>query len=356
MDLSLCARFGFDESRIREMLSACGLLGADNHVLVEELQKRVIGPNIGQIVDDFYAALGQSAEFTRVAPDPSIIDGLKRTQEKYLLSLGRDLDTPGYFEDRLRIGSTHQRVGISLATYQGFFCLLQTLLIDNVEFGQPEDDKVARELVKFIIRITSLDMALAIETYNAEKMIDLERSIHSARCKEMQLRHDLETDSLTGTYTRKYSLESLEANLDKAQQSGSPLSVVMADLDHFKQINDTYGHYVGDRLLKAVASRMMKASRETDVIGRYGGEEFMVIYCDTAIDHAVDLAKRMCQHISADPVHVDDHIVPITMSLGVAQAAPDDDAVSLAVRADKALYLAKESGRNTVRSELDPRP
>ena len=338
------------------MLVACGLIGADNHVLVEVLQKRVIGPNIDQIVDDFYAALGRSAEFGKVAPDTSIVDRLKRTQRQYLLSLGRNYDTPGYFEDRLRVGSTHQRVGIPLATYQGFFCLLQTLLIDNVELGPREDDEAARELVKFIIRITSLDMALAIETYNAEKMIDLERSIHSIRRKEQQLRHDLQTDSLTGTYTRKFSLESLEANLDKAQRSGSPLSVVMADLDHFKKINDTYGHYVGDRLLKAVASRMMKTSRKTDVIGRYGGEEFMVIYCDTTIDHAVDLAKRMCQHISADPVHVDDHIVPITMSLGVAQAGPDDDAVSLAVRADKALYLAKESGRNTVRSELDPRP
>ena len=335
------------------MLADAGLGGADNHALAEELQRRVIRPNIDQIVEDFYSVLRQSEEFRRVAPEPIVVDRLKVTQKQYLLTLGMDYDSPEYFEDRLRVGSTHRRVGVSLSTYQSFFCFLQTLLIDNVEIGGRERERTNRDLLKFIIRITSLDMALAIETYHAEHVVHLQRSIHSISCKEQQLRLDLQTDSLTGTYTRKYSLESLKAQLAAAQSSGKPLSVVMADLDHFKQINDTYGHYVGDRLLHAVASRMLKAARESDVIGRYGGEEFMLIFFDTAIEHAVDLARRICLHVSADPVHVDHHVVPITISLGVAQAAPGDDAVSLAVRADKALYLAKESGRNAVRSELD---
>ena len=134
MNKSLCARLGFDDARIHEMLVTSGLVGADNHALVEELQKRVIRPNIDKLVDDFYAVLGQSEEFRRIAPDGSVVDRLKVTQKQYLLTLGKDYDSPGYFEDRLRVGSTHRRVGVSLATYQGFFCFLQTLLIDNVPY------------------------------------------------------------------------------------------------------------------------------------------------------------------------------------------------------------------------------
>ena len=352
MGQSLCQRFGFDRIRIQNLLRLAGLSGSENLYFAGQLHDLVIRPNIDRIVDDFYSLLEQHQAFRKIVPDPLQVDRLKATQRQYLLTLGQQYSDPDYFEKRLIIGAVHRRVGVSLSLYQCFYSHLQALLIASIPAGQYVDEKSQRDLINFIIRITSLDMMLAIEVYHSEKVVDLEHSIRSMKSEGDRLRRSLQTDSLTGVFSRQHALGILKERLSDARH-GNALSVVMADLDDFKQINDRYGHLVGDRLLQAVAARMVKTSREKDIVGRYGGEEFIMIFADTEINQAVHLATRICRQVAADPVHVENHIIPVTVSLGVAEARPNDDSTSLSVRADDALYLAKDSGKNTVRSELE---
>jgi diguanylate cyclase (GGDEF)-like protein len=203
-------------------------------------------------------------------------------------------------------------------------------------------------MIQFIIKVTALDMSLAVETYYTDKVVSLERSIDSMRGEGELLRKNLRTDSLTKLCSRDFSIQVLKEALESSQQNGRPLSVVMADLDHFKSVNDHYGHLVGDQVLGTVAARISCDARERDTMGRYGGEEFLIILEHTGLADAMQVAERIRKEVGANPVHVDDITVPVTISLGVAEACDNDDAKSLTARADRALYAAKAAGRNRV--------
>ena len=158
---------------------------------------------------------------------------------------------------------------------------------------------------------------------------------------------------MTRVHSRDYVVRALAEKMNIAQAGGEPLSVVMADLDHFKEINDTHGHIVGDQVLHDVATRMVSAARSTDIVGRYGGEEFLIIFEGAARDVARDLAERIRIRVLADPFNENSEQLFLTVSLGVAEARPGEGVESLIERADRALYEAKAAGRNRVRTELD---
>jgi two-component system cell cycle response regulator len=132
-----------------------------------------------------------------------------------------------------------------------------------------------------------------------------------------------------------------------------PVSVMMFDIDHFKRVNDTYGHASGDEVLKALAQRVSGGIRDFDLLARYGGEEFVVIMPSTPADHALMVAERLCRIIGAEPFEASGSETPlaITASIGVATTTnPVEAAAALLERADTALYQAKDGGRNQVRS------
>ena len=352
MNQSLCARFNFGDANIAERLRCVDLTSLGDHTMAMQLQSRVIQPNIDGIIDDFYAGLSKHPVFQELVRGHAQVDRLKITQRQYLLSLGRQFDTPHYFETRLQVGSAHQRAGVSLSLYQSYYCLIQNLLIRKI----PADIRDAHEsftnLVQFILKITALDMSLAIETYHIDTVSNLEQRIVSIRGEGDVLRRNLRTDSLTQLCSRAFSIRLLKDKLADALASERALSVVMADLDHFKSINDNHGHIVGDRILKDVATRMESGARACDVIGRYGGEEFILVLDNAALDVAYALAERIRTRVAADPVHKGSIDLQVTLSLGVAQARSGDNAESLISRADTALYAAKKAGRNCVRTEL----
>ena len=157
-------------------------------------------------------------------------------------------------------------------------------------------------------------------------------------------------DGLTGTYNRRYFMELAQRAFDNARRFSQPLTALMLDVDHFKSVNDRFGHHVGDQVLRALADRCRKALRSIDVLGRYGGEEFAVLLPGTGRQPAATvLAERLRQAIAEEPVQTDAGPVSITVSVGVAamdDATADPDA--LFQRADAALYDAKQSGRNRV--------
>ncbi|MGC3985118.1 MAG: GGDEF domain-containing protein [Pseudorhodoferax sp.] len=151
-------------------------------------------------------------------------------------------------------------------------------------------------------------------------------------------------DPLTGALNRQALMESLERERARSGRSGQPFSVAMLDVDHFKAINDTHGHPVGDRVLVHLCRRMAALVRPNDVVARYGGEEFMIVMPDTTL-RAAQLAG---QRILAQAVQVDDHALPaFTISIGLAQWSSADTSVETVIaRADAALYAAKANGRN----------
>lgn len=156
-------------------------------------------------------------------------------------------------------------------------------------------------------------------------------------------------DELTGIYNRRYFFAVGDRELKRARRYRRPLSVIMLDIDHFKRVNDTYGHAAGDRVLRAVAECCRKGIREIDILGRYGGEEFGILVQEADVSSAKAIAERLRECVISSPVAVDHRSVAVTVSLGVAQMSDDvDDLAMLISRADAALYRAKQLGRNRV--------
>jgi diguanylate cyclase (GGDEF)-like protein len=158
------------------------------------------------------------------------------------------------------------------------------------------------------------------------------------------------TDPLTGVHNRRSLFNLAQADFKKMHSMGRLLSAIMIDLDHFKAVNDTYGHPVGDQVLRELATRCQKCIRGLDYIGRYGGEEFLVILPDTSLTIARNVAERLRTAIASKPMKVGDGLeLTVTASLGAAQK--DDNTTNLEAlinRADQAMYVAKHKGRNCV--------
>ncbi len=169
------------------------------------------------------------------------------------------------------------------------------------------------------------------------------------RNMEEALRDMASKDSLTGIYNRRSFMEVSRQLLARAARTGEPLSAVVLDVDHFKHVNDTYGHAVGDDALRTVASACASVLREYDVLGRLGGEEFVVTLPGTTPDEACVMAERLRRHLARVPIQAPGGAFHLTASIGIAGIDPTTDSVEKAVhRADIALYRAKRDGRNRV--------
>lgn len=161
-------------------------------------------------------------------------------------------------------------------------------------------------------------------------------------------------DGLTGIFNRSFLLNRIHEERDrmvraKAETTPGKMSFVMVDIDYFKKVNDDYGHQSGDAVLQEVSHRLREGIRTFDVLGRYGGEEFLVLLPNTALDDALIVANRLHQAVCREPVTCGDVSLTVTVSIGVADSlTPDEDYSHTIRRADGALYRAKETGRNRV--------
>jgi diguanylate cyclase (GGDEF)-like protein len=159
-------------------------------------------------------------------------------------------------------------------------------------------------------------------------------------------------ESLTGLLRREAILDLLQREVDRARRYGRPLSIGFADLDHFKEVNDRFGHLAGDNLLKQVAEELRQGLRSTDGLGRYGGEEFLLVFPETTMAGAAEVAEKLRRRIEGLRIPVGDTTVEVRISIGLAllDDLPDDaqNTQELIHAADKALYQAKEKGRNRV--------
>jgi two-component system, cell cycle response regulator len=164
-----------------------------------------------------------------------------------------------------------------------------------------------------------------------------------------QLRFQTTHDFLTGCLSRSAVREALQKEVNRSARRGPGVAVIMADLDHFKTTNDTYGHDVGDAVLQETVRRMQTVIRSYDSIGRYGGEEFLVVAPGCNMEQAVALAERLRASVSAEPISVASNMIPTRISLGIAVRADHaQDPDQLLREADESLYAAKKAGRDRV--------
>jgi diguanylate cyclase (GGDEF)-like protein len=192
-----------------------------------------------------------------------------------------------------------------------------------------------------------------VETYRniLEKKIDDELVNLVQKLNETQLHLKLMsiTDELTGLRNRRFIMERLEEEFQRARRSGRPLSLMMLDIDHFKQVNDANGHLFGDIVLRVVSMRIKAHLRRHDLVGRVGGEEFLVVSPDSGLDDTIMVAERIRKVVNDEAICDAVREVSVALSAGVTTMRENDTSVDILFsRADTALYKAKEEGRNRV--------
>lgn len=160
-----------------------------------------------------------------------------------------------------------------------------------------------------------------------------------------------EIDSLTEVYNRRVLMERLEQEWNRTRRYSTTVAFIMCDIDHFKAVNDTHGHPTGDQVLERIATLLRKSVRSSDMVGRYGGEEFGIIMVNADRDSAASAAERYRSKIESMDLHSRKGEFRVTVSFGVADSRGKDSVNQLVTAADRALYKAKETGRNTVCTE-----
>ena len=192
---------------------------------------------------------------------------------------------------------------------------------------------------------------LVARIHVGERILRLHDSLVQA---QEGLRFQATHDALTGLWNRRALMDLLKAEFERAARRAASVSVFMADIDCFKRINDEHGHLTGDAILQEVAHRLSAAVRPYDLIGRYGGEEFIVAASELGGEGAREMAERLREEVSATPILSQGKSVPVTVSVGVATAMPRPQCwiEKLVQRADAAMYLAKRNGRNRVEASV----
>ncbi|MFY9287356.1 MAG: diguanylate cyclase [Alphaproteobacteria bacterium] len=191
--------------------------------------------------------------------------------------------------------------------------------------------------------------AIATDYDNTPAVLVALNDISQRKELEAELFRQASTDSLTGISNRRYFIAQAEQELRRSRRFARDMSVMMIDIDYFKKINDTHGHAIGDAVLQGVVKSALESLRQSDFLGRLGGEEFAVILPETNLEAATDAAERLRAHMAERPIIAEREAIPCTVSVGVAQLTAKDGGIdALLGRADEALYRAKHNGRNRV--------
>ncbi len=204
--------------------------------------------------------------------------------------------------------------------------MLNQALIETRQLRAPEDELAAAQ----------------------RKVAEAERSIESMRNELEHVKTMLHQDPLTGTLNRRGIDDAFRQEASRCDRHGARLSVAIIDLDNFKALNDSLGHQAGDRALAHVAGVVRNTLRPADRVGRFGGEEFLILLPDTALNESAAVMARIKRELAAQPLGEKDASLKITFSGGVAQRADRESIEHLLARADAALYQAKRAGKNRI--------
>jgi len=220
---------------------------------------------------------------------------------------------------------------------------------DGSPFAE-EERRLIHELFE-VVRIAAESEARYQEL--EQRMLSLQRENLDLVVKNRLLSEVSSRDSLTGLYNRWFVIEKIDTEINRALRHGSPMSLLMLDIDHFKRINDTWGHAAGDQVLQGIGKLLRDSCRVYDVPGRYGGEEFCILLPETRVGNTTIVAERIRHRLEATELPCGDTNIVVTASIGIAGMEATDateilSPAALIDRADRALYSAKSRGRNRI--------
>jgi len=198
--------------------------------------------------------------------------------------------------------------------------------------------------MRYMIRKTA-----DLEELIAAKTSEVRTALEAAEAARESLRDQATHDFLTGIWNRRAIFEILDDQIQRCEREQRPLAIIMADIDHFKNINDTWGHPVGDQVIREVALRICRGVRRDDAVGRFGGEELLILLPGCGLNEAMDRAEALRIATCGTPFEVDGLSLPVSCSFGLAHIHPGTTSAEIVGEADAALYLAKRDGRNCVR-------
>jgi two-component system cell cycle response regulator len=292
-----------------------------------------------------------------------IVSADPRSAQRYAGALPQGVDAQGYSDpatamDAIRSGTDLLIVDLTSPDYDGLR-LCARVRSDAATRQLPILAVVNPDDVPQAVRALDLGVNDIIHRpvdageLNARARTQLRRKRYADRLRS-SLDQGLElavTDPLTGLHNRRYISSRLRQALASTNNGGAPVSVLIADIDHFKSINDLYGHDAGDKVLQAFSERIQKGLRALDLAARYGGEEFVVVMPGAGLAEACIAAERVRAAVADDPFVLEDGTdINVTVSIGLAQAGANESFEGLLRRADQALYTAKHEGRNQVQA------
>ncbi len=223
--------------------------------------------------------------------------------------------------------------------------LVSDVMTRSVISCSPDDE------VTYLLHLMNENAIRHMPVLDAGKLVGILSIRELTKAYEL-LQIEANTDPLTQVSNRRPFLKTLETQFDRAQRHGLPMSVAMLDVDHFKRINDTYGHDAGDKTLQQLSRMLIREFRTIDLVGRLGGEEFALVFPDTDLIGAYAACERLRSTIQASEILADANRIRLTVSIGLTEISEQASAAAaLLKRADELLYVAKNSGRNQVMAE-----
>ena len=297
---------------------------------------------------------GRSTELNKMLEEPTTTSGIPLTDRLW------DLHQRLFVLDNDTLDNIRQELNNIITSMQGDIQLSESkvsIYADRLnrfaailnKSSSPQAIATEVEMVKE----DTLATELAQRQLNAQ-LIHLSSDMESLRKELAQIRDESYKDFLTGIANRKAFDAALDDAIYSTRSDKSTFSILIADIDHFKQVNDNYGHLIGDKVLRFVASTFKRSLKGKDIVARYGGEEFAVILPNTEITGAYSVAEQIRRSVSAGQIKEmssEKKLDQITISIGIAQFESSDLHNDLLQRADQALYKAKEKGRNRVEIE-----
>jgi len=221
------------------------------------------------------------------------------------------------------------------------------------KIGKADNLTELGHILKDVMHDTRVIQASALRSH--EELLIQKKQADEAEVRIRELEHELEEvselvreDQLTGALNRRGLDETIGRELKRADRSRTAVSVALLDIDNFKQLNDSLGHQVGDRALKHLTKVIKETLRPADSVGRYGGEEFLIVLPDTDLNSAIEAMQRLQRDLTKKFFLHNNERVLVTFSAGVALRGEEEDADDLIGRADKAMYQAKQAGKNRV--------
>ena len=264
-------------------------------------------------------------------------------------NLNESLDLSQNFSQHPNYGECH-RLLAELHTQQKKY---QQALWHHKRYHAAISQRYQRNLSS---RVQVLELANNLETANKisealqEQNKALKEEVRLRKLAQARLEEISRLDPLTNLFNRRHFYELAEKEYARSKRYQHPLAAIMIDIDYFKSINDNYGHAIGDQVLSEIAARIAKSAREVDIVGRYGGEEFIVLLPETNLENAQTLAERVWYDLTKKPTSTSKLTIPVQVSIGVAsfESANEITLDDLIDHADQALYKAKQHGRNRI--------